>query len=456
MFKRKAYDRLQEWKERSQGRTAVLIEGARRVGKTTLVKCFAQNEYKDYLYIDFSAASKATLDIFLDHREDVDLFLRMLQLQYGKALEPRESLVIFDEVQRFPIAREYIKHLVEDGRFDYIETGSLVSIKKNVDSIVIPSEEERIPLEPLDFEEYLWATGQDLYAEEIRKACESRTALPDGVHATCMRLFDEYMLVGGMPQSVDSFVAENDFRGCDRVKRQIIALYREDIAKFGGSDARRARAVYDDIPGQLSAANKRFKFDSLEKGSRFETYESALIWLEDARLINRCYLCSDPSVGYRLHEDASSLKCYMADTGLLVSLAFDDGPDLMDVHRDIQFGRISINKGMLIENIVAQQLKSLGHSLFYYSWQEPSKTEGSRPRTREIDFLVSSGFEDAAGKPRVTPVEVKSSKSYSTISLDDFGRRFERRVGEEIVLHPKQLRAEGHRIYLPLYMTIFI
>ena len=282
MFKRKAYDRLQEWKERSQGRTAVLIEGARRVGKTTLVKCFAQNEYKDYLYIDFSAASKATLDIFLNHREDVDLFLRMLQLQYGKALEPRESLVIFDEVQRFPIAREYIKHLVEDGRFDYIETGSLVSIKKNVDSIVIPSEEERIPLEPLDFEEYLWATGKDLYAEEIRKARESRTALPDGVHATCMRLFDEYMLVGGMPQSVDSFVAENDFRGCDRVKRQIIALYREDIAKFGGSDARRARAVYDDIPGQLSAANKRFKFDSLEKGSRFETYESALIWLEDA------------------------------------------------------------------------------------------------------------------------------------------------------------------------------
>jgi predicted AAA+ superfamily ATPase len=285
MFKRKAYDRLQEWKERSQGRTAVLIEGARRVGKTTLVKCFAQNEYKDYLYIDFSAASKATLDIFLNHREDVDLFLRMLQLQYGKALEPRESLVIFDEVQRFPIAREYIKHLVEDGRFDYIETGSLVSIKKNVDSIVIPSEEERIPLEPLDFEEYLWATGKDLYAEEIRKARESRTALPDGVHATCMRLFDEYMLVGGMPQSVDSFVAENDFRGCDRVKRQIIALYREDIAKFGGSDARRARAVYDDIPGQLSAANKRFKFDSLEKGSRFETYESALIWLEDARTI---------------------------------------------------------------------------------------------------------------------------------------------------------------------------
>lgn len=219
MFKRKAYDRLQEWKERSQGRTAVLIEGARRVGKTTLVKCFAQNEYKDYLYIDFSAASKATLDIFLNHREDVDLFLRMLQLQYGKALEPRESLVIFDEVQRFPIAREYIKHLVEDGRFDYIETGSLVSIKKNVDSIVIPSEEERIPLEPLDFEEYLWATGKNLYAEEIRKASESRNALPDGVHATCMRLFDEYMLVGGMPQSVDSFVAENDFRGCDRVKR---------------------------------------------------------------------------------------------------------------------------------------------------------------------------------------------------------------------------------------------
>lgn len=431
MFKRKAYDRLQEWKERSQGRTAVLIEGARRVGKTTLVKCFAQNEYKDYLYIDFSAASKATLVIFLNHREDVDLFLRMLQLQYGKALEPRESLVIFDEVQRFPIAREYIKHLVEDGRFDYIETGSLVSIKKNVDSIVIPSEEERIPLEPLDFEEYLWATGKDLYAEEIRKARESRTALPDGVHATCMRLFDEYMLVGGMPQSVDSFVAENDFRGCDRVKRQIIALYREDIAKFGGSDARRARAVYDDIPGQLSAANKRFKFDSLEKGSRFETYESALIWLEDARLINRCYLCSDPSVGYRLHEEASSLKCYMADTGLLVSLAFDDGPDLMDVHRDIQFGRISINKGMLIENIVAQQLKSLGHSLFFTAGRSLPKQRGVGPERVKLIFFfraaLKTRLENRGSLLLKLNLPNRIQQSRLTISADDSNDESEKR-----------------------------
>ena len=456
MFKRKAYEKLLAWKRESAGKTAVLVEGARRVGKTTLVKEFASREYDDYLYIDFSNIGSDTARIFNEYRGDVDVFLRMLQLSFGKALEPRRSLVIFDEVQRLPVAREYIKHLVEDGRFDYIETGSLISIKKNVKDIVIPSEEERISLEPLDFEEYLWACGKGVYADEIRRCREALEPLPDPVHKTCARLFSEYMLVGGMPQAVAAFVEDGDFRRCDKVKRQIIALYREDIAKFGGSDARRARAVYDDVPGQLSADNKRFKFSSTEAGSRFEQYESALIWLEDARLINRCSLCNDPSVGYRLHEDSSSLKCYMADTGLLVSLAFDDGPDLLDVHRDIQFGRVSVNRGMLAENVVAQQLRALGHSLFYYAWDQPSQTKSARPRRREIDFLLTRGFSDAAGKPRVTPIEVKSSKSYSTVSLDDFAEKYAERLGREIVLHPKQLAVRGNREYLPLYMSFCV
>lgn len=361
MFRRKAYEKLLAWKSESAGKTAVLIEGARRVGKTTLVKEFAAREYDDFLYIDFSSVDSATAQLFNEHRGDIDVFLRMLQLNFGKMLEPHHSVVIFDEVQRLPVAREYIKHLVEDGRFDYIETGSLVSIKKNVESIVIPSEEERIALEPLDFEEYLWACGKDAYASEIRRCREALEPLPDSVHKTCMRLFNEYMLVGGMPQAVRAFIEDGDFRRCDKVKRQIIALYREDIAKFGGADARRARAMYDDVPGQLSADNKRFKFGAIGEGERFERFESALIWLEDARLVNRCNLCNDPSVGYRLHEDSSSLKCYMADTGFLVSLAFDDGPDLVNVHRDIQFGRVSINKGMLVENIVAQQLHAPHH-----------------------------------------------------------------------------------------------
>ena len=456
MFKRKAYEKLLSWKAESKGKTAILIEGARRVGKTTLVKEFAKREYRDYLYIDFSRVDKNTLDIFNNNRGNIDVFLRMLQLNYGKELKPRNAVVIFDEVQRFPIAREYIKHLVEDGRFDYIETGSLISIRKNVENIVIPSEEERIALEPLDFEEYLWACGQKIYADEIRRCREELEALPNFAHKTSMRLFNEYMLVGGMPQAVAAFIEDADFRRCDKVKRQIIELYKEDIAKFGGSDARKARIIFDDVPGQLSSNSKRFMFGAAENGSRFEQFESALIWLDDARLINRCNLCNDPNVGYRLHEDSSSLKCYLVDTGLLVSLAFDDGPDLLNVHKDIQFGRISINKGMLVENIVAQQLKALGHSLYYYSWNEPSKTAGARPRKREIDFLLTKGYSNAAGKPRVAPVEVKSSKSYSTVSLNDFAIKYAQRLGKEIVLHPKQLSVVGNREYLPLYMSFCI
>ena len=456
LFRRKCYQRLLQWKHESNGKTAILIEGARRVGKTTLVTEFAEKEYSDYIYIDFSKTDKATLDLFREQRADIDTFLRMLQLNYGKLLTPRDGAIIFDEVQRFPIAREYIKHLVADGRFDYIETGSLISIRKNVEQIIIPSEEERVSLEPLDFEEYLWANGLEIYSEEIRKSRSNLTPLPDAVHTKCNRLFSEYMLVGGMPQAVEAFIEDADFRRPDRTKRQILSLYQEDMQKFGGSEARRARSIFDDVPGQLSSASKRFKFAALDGGDRFEQFEPAISWLADAHLINPCSLCNDPNVGYRLHADASSVKCYLADTGLLVSLAFDDGPELLDVHRDIQFGRISINKGMLVENVVAQQLRACGHSLFYYSWDEKPNKEGGRPRPREIDFLITRGYSNAAGKPRVCPIEVKSSKSYSTISLDDFDTRYSERIGEEYVLHPKQLKVEGRRQFLPLYMSFCI
>ena len=431
----------------------MLIEGARRVGKTTLVREFAKNEYADFLYIDFSMVGNDTLELFRSQREDIDTFLRMLQLAYGKRLEERNSVVIFDEVQRFPLAREYVKHLVADGRFDYIETGSLISIRKNVEDIVIPSEEDRLPLNPMDFEEYLWACGQDVYADAIRQAYEDLMPLPDGVHAKVMRLFDEYMLVGGMPQSVEAFIETKDFVACDRAKRRILNLYLDDMVKFGGSEARRARAIFQAIPGQLSAVSKRFKFSALEAAERFEDNKTALDWLEDAHMANVCRLCTDPNVGLRLGEEVSSLKCYMADTGLLVSHAFADGPRAMEVHRDIQFGRVSVNRGMLVENVVAQQLKATGHSLFYHSWNEDGESPGARPRPREIDFLITRGFSGAAGKLRICPIEVKSSKSYRTVSLDDFGRRFFRRVGDEVVLHPKQLRVEGSRRYLPLYMA---
>lgn len=453
IFRRKCYDRLLEWKRNSAGKTAILVEGARRVGKTTLVTNFAANEYSDFIYIDFSKASKNTLDLFRNERADIDTFLRMLQLEYGKQLTPRDAAIIFDEVQRFPIAREYIKHLVADGRFDYIETGSLISIRKNVENIVIPSEEERINLDPLDFEEYLWANDLKLYADEIREARNSLKPLPNFAHSKCMRLFDEYMLVGGMPQAVKAYVEDADFVRPDKMKRQILDLYREDIQKFGNGIARRAKIIFDEIPGQLSCASKRFKFASLNGSGRFEQFAPAISWLSEAHMVNVCSLCNDPNVGYRLHADSSSLKCYMADTGLLVSLAFNDGPELINVHRDIQFGRVSINKGMLVENVVAQQLHANCHSLFYYAWNEPALKPNGKVRPREIDFLITRGYSNAAGKPRVSPIEVKSSKAYSTVSLDNFSKRFSKRVGNEYVLHPKQLKVENGRQFLPLYMS---
>ena len=453
MYRRKCYDKLLEWKRDSCGRSALLIEGARRVGKTTLVREFARREYAASIYIDFSVAGRDTLNLFRDGRDDVDTFLRTLQLLYGTKLPERDGLVIFDEVQRFPLAREYVKHLVADGRFDYVETGSLVSIRKNVREIVIPSEEDRLELNPMDFEEYLWACGHDLYAEEVRRAWERLSSLPDAVHAKLMRLFNEYMVVGGMPQSVEAFVEERDFEPCEHVKRRTLRLYLDDIAKFGGVDSRRARAIFQAIPGQLSGASKRFKFSSLGGGARYDSCETALDWLADAHLANLCRLCTDPSVGLRMSEAASSLKCYMVDTGLLVSHAFSDGPESIRVQRDLQLGRISTNRGMLVENVVAQQLRASGRSLFYHTWEEPPVSEGGRPRPREVDFLLTRGFADAAGKPRVCPVEVKSTKSYSTVSLDDFADRYGSRVGNQVVLHPKQLRRDGNRWYLPLYMA---
>lgn len=459
IFERKAYRHLLDWKKESQGQTAMLVEGARRVGKTTLVKEFAAREYGSTLYIDFGHVDKQVLDIFRNHCGDTPVLLRMLQLYFGVELRERDSLVVFDEVQRFPLAREEIKHLVADGRFDYVETGSLVSIKKNSESIVIPSEEERIRLNPLDFEEYLWACGRRMLADEIRRSRESLEPLPPSIHNLACRLFDEYMLVGGMPRPVAVFVATGDFARCDKEKRLILRLYDEDIQKFGGTCADKARAIWRQIPGQLSKGSKRFMLSSVSKSARYRGFESALSWLEDSHTVNFCRRCTDPNVGFRLTEDEGNFKCYMADTGLLVSHAFADGADVRQVYRALQFGEVSINRGMFVENVVAQQLRAGGRELFYHTWEESSASpDGSpkKPRPREIDFLITKGFSDAAGKLRVCPVEVKSGKRYSTVSLDDFKKRWPKRVGDEIVLHPRQLKVEGHRAYLPLYMSYCI
>lgn len=450
MLKRKAYDALLAWKERSKGTTALLIEGARRVGKSTLAREFGRNEYKTCLVIDFFQAPEEVKRYFRDYSNNLDALFLYLSAYYAVELHERDSLIIFDEVQMFPFARGMVKYLVEDGRYDYIETGSLLSIKQNVKDIVIPSEEETLELNPFDFDEFLWAMEEEALAKLIASHFASLTPLPDNLHRKALALFREYMLVGGMPSPVSIYAQQRKFEPVDRAKRQIISLYRSDVARFARGYEFKVASVLDGIPGQLSKHEKKFTLSSIEKSARMRTYEEAFFWLADARMANVCYASTDPSVGLGHSREQTSLKCYMADTGLLVSLAVETGAaGEENVYRAVLRGEIGLNEGMLVENVVAQALRASGHKPFFYS--QSGKKEGEE--RLEIDFLIVRPYSNAAGKPRISPVEVKSPRQYGTSSLDKFKQIFEKRIGTQYVLHPKQLKAEGDRIYLPLYMA---
>ena len=449
MLERKAYKKMLEWKLDSDGSTALLIEGARRVGKSTLARQFGKNEYSSCVFIDFVDAPSGIRELFDDLADDPDSFFLYLSAITSTPLYERDTLIVFDEVQSFPKAREAIRRLVADGRYDYVETGSLVSIRENVKDIRIPSEERSMSLEPLDFEEFCQAMGEAQLAHAIRSAFDRRHALPDALHKKATRLFREYMLVGGMPQAVQTYVDSRDFGATDRIKRDILALYRNDIAKHAGTARARVTAVFDQIPSQLSKHEKRFTLSSLGKNARSRDYEDAFFWLSDARITNDCFNSTDPSVGLGLNEDRTYVKCYMADTGLLVSLAFSDKDALSDgVYRDVLLGKIDINEGMLVENVVAQALRANGHRLFFFTQYDPE-----RKRSYEIDFLISQPYPSASMHSRISPIEVKSGASYGTRSLDRFRPKFGKRVGLEYVLHPRQLRVDGDRLYLPLYMA---
>ena len=450
MFKRKVYDELLAWKSRSKGSTALLVEGARRVGKSTVVEEFAKAEYETYLLIDFTKVTADFKQTFLDTRSDMNSFFLYLSAEFGADLRERQSLVIFDEVQAFPQAREFIKHLVADGRYDYIETGSLVSIKENVKDILIPSEEESLKMHPMDFEEFLRALGEEALATMIRSAFEKRQNLPETLHRKADRLWREYMLVGGMPQSVAAYAPGRDMVAADRAKRLVLALYRNDIEKHGGLAAKRIKAVFDAIPGQLAKHEKKVVYAQIEEDSRARDFATAFAWLKEAATVNLCTLATDPSVGLALSEDESCVKCYMADTGLLASMAFDSNESIMpEVYRQVLTGSVEVNEGMLMENVVAQQLAANGHPLHFYSKASTDKAE-----RMEIDFLAIRPYPDAAMKPRVSPIEVKSGKRYSPVSLNKFKAKFGKRVGTEYVLHAKALKTEGGRVFLPLYMSI--
>ena len=453
-MKRKIYKQLLDWKRNRRGDVAILIEGARRIGKSYIVEQFAREEYESYLLIDFARVSKSVTELFDYYLDDIDMLLSRLELYGKKTLAKRpdrnseaRSLIIFDEVQFCPRARSAIKYLVADRRYDYIETGSLVSIKKNVKDIMLPSEEHSIEMFPMDFEEFLWALGNDMLMPFISRQFEQQKPMNE-LHRMAMDYFRQYMIVGGMPQAVQAYVSQRDFHKVDEIKRDILALYRNDIKKFADNQETKVSAIFEEIPGQLQKHEKKFRLSELSSEARMRDYSEAFFWLEDARIINCCYNATEPSVGLRLNEDRTTLKCYMGDTGLLISHAFDDRMIARnELYQKLMTDKLEINEGMIVENVVAQMLRAAGHRLFFFS----KYSAESASERMEIDFLIS--------KPRITSrhnisaIEVKSGKQYTTTSLNKCMAKYSSQMSTPYVLHAKDLKVDKGIVYLPLYMT---
>ncbi len=447
-MKRKIYEDILNWKNNSAGQTALLIDGARRVGKSYIVKEFAAAEYKSYILIDFNRAPKEVTDLFDNYLNDLDALFMYLAGFYNTKLHERETLIILDEVQLYPKARAAIKYLVEDGRYDYIETGSLMSIKKNVKDIVIPSEEEHLKMYPLDFEEFLWALHNETLMPIIRNCCEKRKPMGQALHRKAMDYFRQYMIVGGMPQAVARYVETHDFDSVDRVKRGILDLYRADIVKHAAGYEMKVAQIFDDIPAQLQKHDKKFKLSSLKNEARFRDYDDALFWLADAMITNVCYNSTAPSIGLKLNMDRMTLKCYMADTGLLISHAFDEnGIVSEEIYKKLLFDKLEFNKGMIVENIVAQMLTAAGHKLYFYA---NSSREDVTERMK-IDFLIAKS--KISSRHNISPIEVKSGKNYTLTSLKKFMSKYAEQTYTPYVLHTGDLKEEKGIVYLPLYMT---
>ena len=447
-MKRKIYNQLLEWKQSYSRSEALLIAGARRVGKSWIAEEFAKKEYKSYILVDFSSLDEIGRNIFDNYLWNLDEFFNRLQIWSNKKLHDRESLIIFDEVQLYPKARQAIKRLIADGRYDYIATGSLMSIKKNTEGILIPSEEHTIEMFPMDFEEFMWAIDQKELFEFIRKCYHDGQPLGAGFHRKCMDFLRTYIIVGGMPQAVKNYVETRDFKSVDRIKRNILELYRKDIFNYAGEDAAKVVQIWDSIPAQLQRHEKKFKIGQLTKGARYRNYANAFLWLKDAMVVNMCFAASQPDLGLELNKDELKYKIYLADTGLLISLAFNEKVIEVDkLYLKIQYDKLEFNKGMLTENLIAQTLRSNDFRLFFFS----KYSKEDRNENMEIDFLIPKS--QISNRHNIIPIEVKSTSKTTLTSLEKFCKKYHNFISEPIVIYSGDYKIEQGIKFLPLYMA---
>lgn len=442
MFRRKIYDKLLEWKTESDGRTALLIEGARRVGKSTVVEEFAKNEYESYILIDFSRASKAVKELFEDI-SDLDYLFLQLQLQYKVDLHERRSLIIFDEVQQCPLARQAIKALVADHRYDYVETGSLISIKRNVKDILIPSEERKISMYPMDHEEFLWAVGDTTTIPLLKKVFDSGKPVGVQIHRKLMRDFRLYMLVGGMPQVVNEYIETNNFRKVDQIKRDILNLYEDDFKKIDPTG--KLSSLFDAIPAQLNKNASRYQVSSVLNGERAENILESIAELKDSKTVLVSYHANDPNAGMSNNKDLGKFKLFLSDTGLFTTLMFKDRDFTENIiYEKLLNDKLSANLGYLYKNAVAQILTANGDALFYHTFMNESTR-----RNYEIDFIL-------ARKNKVCPIEVKSSGYKTHASLDAFSRKFSDRILDKYLIYTKDFAKDEDIFCLPIYLVQFL
>ena len=449
IFKRKIYEKMLEWKNISKGKSALMIEGARRVGKSTIAEEFARNEFDSYLVLNFAEESDEIRRNFKENIGDLDTFFRNLFVLKEQQLKETESVIIFDEVQLFPLARQAIKTLVADGRYCYIETGSLISIKKNVKDILIPSEEHKLKMYPMDFEEFLWAKDDKATMPAIEEAFLKRNALGNMIHNKIMQVFRTYVAVGGMPQAVEAFVNGDTYQRIDNIKRDILTLYEDDLKKYDEENREKASVIFKAIPEQLTNRNSNFKLFSLDKNARHRNYIDAIDFVAESMIGNACINVTDPDVTPALFADRSNFKLYMGDTGLLVTKIMNSGNETEEnLYKSLIFNKLGINQGMIMENMVAQMLKSQGRDLYFHEFLY--KAEGvTKENKYEIDFLI-------VNNKRICPIEVKSSGYKRHKSFDYFIKKYQLKTNERYVINTKDLHVDADIVYIPLYITMLI